>query len=295
MISLPKQKFKRLVKDLLAYDQEGALSRASWLSFLELENGNQGAQADDVIVSLTSIPQRIARLHICIESILQQELKPSRVILWLNAKDFPNLKNLPLPLRLQMRRGLEIYQCERNWSYNKLLHSLRHWPGGKIVTADDDVFYPVNWLRDLYSKHEENPNSITCHRARMILLQPDGSLSEYRKWPDRGEQLVHPSHLVFPIGVGGVLYPPECLHQDVFDTDLAYSLCPRADDIWFKIMAFRKGTTSVATGPDRPHPSVIIGSQKTSLYTSNLFCGGNDQQLKSVLNHFQIEAQSFMD
>ena len=46
-----------------------------------------------------------------------------------------------------------------------------------------------------------------------------------------------PSFLNFLTGVGGVLYPPNSLHQDILSQEGFSSLCPNADDIWFWAMA----------------------------------------------------------
>ena len=45
------------------------------------------------------------------------------------------------------------------------------------------------------------------------------------------------SYLNLFTGVGGVLYPPNSLNDNVTNYDLANELCPNADDIWFWAMA----------------------------------------------------------
>ena len=59
---------------------------------------NLSGVSDDnnIIVSLTSFPQRIYEIHYTIFSLLNQTVKPSKVILWLAKEEFPNLeKDLP--------------------------------------------------------------------------------------------------------------------------------------------------------------------------------------------------------
>jgi hypothetical protein len=95
--------------------------------------------------------------------------------------------------------------------------------------------------------------------------------------------------------VSGALYPPGVLHEDVFNTDLAEKLCPHADDIWFKVMAFRKGTRGVATSFTAPHLPQIQGSQLYNLQTKNVGSGGNDLQISAVTGQFSILPKSFFN
>ena len=51
-----------------------------------------------IVVSLTSFPIRINKLWIVIESILRQDYKPDKIILWLSKEQFPNFDLLPKTL-----------------------------------------------------------------------------------------------------------------------------------------------------------------------------------------------------
>ena len=44
----------------------------------------------ELIVSLTSYPDRMYDIHYCIYSLLKQSLKPNKIILWLGEEQFPN-------------------------------------------------------------------------------------------------------------------------------------------------------------------------------------------------------------
>ena len=64
----------------------------------------------EVIVSLTTYGKRLYDVYLAIESIMQQSMKPNRIVLWLGDE----LKNRPLPriLGFQQQRGLEIVFCK---------------------------------------------------------------------------------------------------------------------------------------------------------------------------------------
>lgn len=287
-----KYKFKRIIKDVLGLDDEGKLSRSAWLSSV-YSRPRQTNDIEDVMVSLTTIPSRIDRVHVSIESILRQSIRPVRVVLWLSDRSFPDINQLPTPLIKQMERGLEIHQCDTDWPHQKLLPSLNKWPNATIVTADDDIIYPVDWLEDLCSVYKQNPNTIVCRRARVMALDQAGGFAKYETWSLKGRQLTYPSHLIFPTGVNGTLYPPGVLHDDVHDLRQAEILCPKADDIWFKVMAFRKGTKCIATSSGTDELPAIQGSQAIALQYVNVSGGKNDAQLNAVLKYYNIIPQDF--
>ncbi|WP_416861963.1 hypothetical protein, partial [Helicobacter ganmani] len=108
-----------------------------------------------LIASLTSYPLRIPTLHYTLYSLLTQTLKPHKLILWLSKEEFPNKEqDLPSSVLDFTNHGLEIKWCEKNIkSYKKLIPTLQDYLNAIIVTCDDDVIYPKNWLSKLYNAY----------------------------------------------------------------------------------------------------------------------------------------------
>lgn len=196
-----------------------------------------------IIVSLTSFPQRMYDIHFGIYSLLTQSLKPDMVILWLGEDKFPNKeKDLPKDIIKLMSYGLTVRFCKDIRSYTKLIPALREFPNDIIVTADDDIFYEKNWLKLLYNEYLKVPNAIHCHRANGITFTK-GEIDADKKWisPNKmkssGASFTH-----FLTGVGGVLYPPNCLYKDVLNEEKYLECAPRHDDAWFWAMAVLNDT-----------------------------------------------------
>ena len=79
-----------------------------------------------VIISLTSYPLRINYVHKTIKSLLEQTLKPKKIILWLAESEFPN-KNKDLPKNLLLLKNNIVsikYYKENIKSYKKLIPTL---------------------------------------------------------------------------------------------------------------------------------------------------------------------------
>ena len=193
-------------------------------------------ECSNVIISLTSFTERINEVPYTIYSLLNQTLKPKKVVLWLADDEFPNKEyDLPESLLKLKNNGLNIKWCDNLKSFKKLIPSLKEYPSDIIVTADDDVFYPECWLESLYNTYLENKNSIICMRCRKIVVKDNG-FDKYENWM-LSQGFEDASYLNLMTGIGGVLYPPNSLNNKVMDYDLAAKLCPDADDLWFWAMA----------------------------------------------------------
>lgn len=238
---------------------------------------------NSLIVNLTSFPPRFRTLHLTLESLLQQDVAPDRLILWIAHSD---MAALPRRVTELTARGLEIRACDDLRSYKKLVPALDAFPGSFLATADDDVYYPPEWLRTLADGVEPEVPTIICHRVNRIAYAEDGSLKPYRQWADDVQDVAarRPSTDLVPIGVGGVLYPPNCLASETSRADLFGTLAPQGDDLWFFWMARRVGTRFKKVG-DRFPRITWPGSQRDHLFARNEF-GGNDRQIAQLIASF---------
>lgn len=247
---------------------------------------------DDVIVSLTTYPARFDSCIHAIRSILRQTCKPSRIELYVSREETDN-HPLPQSLTDLTNAGLRIEIVPRNiGSYAKLIHALERWPEKTIVTADDDKLYPPSWLAGLVGKHRQTPGVIFCQRARLMIGRSD-NWQPYSDWTDCHSAT--PGAAVFPLGVGGVLYPPNCLHREVIDIDAALALAPTSDDIWFKLMAWRNRTQHCQIGISPMKYGSVPNSSNSALHKTNVALGGNDAALSNVARRFGFVPGSVLD
>ncbi|WP_052238182.1 glycosyltransferase [Vibrio sinaloensis] len=250
-----------------------------------------GIDRNEVIVSLTSFGKRVSEIGFCLESVFRQSYKPDRVILWLSKSEF-NPSNLPLVLTKYMDLGLEVKFCDDFRSHKKYYESFKQWPDSIIITLDDDVFYPESTLKQLIQTYNENPDCISCHRAHLI-LKDGGNLRRYTNWGFASPGTVGPSLSLMAIGVGGVLYPPGKLHDDVLNSSVFLEKCLYADDIWLKIMSVRLSTPVVKVSKYSKTLFSISSNEKYELSQSNVLEGGNDKQLRDVMRFYDIKCDDF--
>ncbi|PID28374.1 MAG: hypothetical protein CSB55_05245 [Candidatus Cloacimonadota bacterium] len=241
------------------------------------ESGISGKD-DNLIVSMTTFGKRTDKVYLTVETLFRQSVKADKIILWL-AKDEFNPNNIPESLKRCIKRGLTVDFCKNIRSYKKLIPTLRKYSGYKIVTVDDDVFYPENFLEDFVKAYEDDPGSVYCTRARKIHSDRDYEYWENIIEPERGLD-------VMPIGCGGVFYPPEVFHEDILKENLFWEMARFGDDIWFKAMTLLNNYPCKLIKKQKDFP-IVPDTQNYALWDDN-FSGRNDKQIKKVFDYYNL-------
>jgi hypothetical protein len=251
------------------------LLERDWLAYGRHYGARRGA---DVVVSLTSYPPRFATLHLTLKSLLSQSLAPARVVLWIAHGDMDKLPPAVTALRAA---GLEIEACDDTRSYKKMIPLLQQGETRTIVTADDDVYYWRDWLRQLAESRTAGKLEVVCHRMHRMRLGADGLPLPYNDWEFEAAN-DESSRLNFPTGIGGTLYPAGVFGPEVLDVAAFTRLCPRGDDIWFWWMARARGAT-FRRARARHEIYCWDGSQEVALWLDNVGARYNDDQIQAMI------------
>ncbi|WP_174507951.1 glycosyltransferase family 2 protein [Klebsiella oxytoca] len=244
------------------------------------EKLSQGNVAKDVVVSLTTHGERIASVYITIESILSGNVKPERLILWLdNEKAFINLS--PELVRLK-RRGVEIKLSKNFGPHTKYYpYIIENTYSEFLVTADDDIIYPSFWLGDLHEAAiSSSGKSIICHRAHNILFDDEKKFLPYNSWcacTSTDESIGF-----FATGVSGVIYPKAFQQCLSFSGDAFLDVCPKADDVWLHYIALREGFKIKQLTRKSVHFMTVDNTQHLGLMNSNVDMSHNDIQINKT-------------
>lgn len=227
---------------------------------------NEERRKPAIIVSLTSYPARINTVHITVNTLLNQTLKPNKVILWLAREQFDDV---PEELKKLERYGLTIKWCDEDLkSYKKLVPALLKYPDDIIVTADDDVYYDSCMLEHLYKAYLKNPCNIYVRRA--VRLAFDGVCLKGispRKYLYRNERTTSFFNQI--MGGSGCLYPPKSLYKDVTDISKIKRLVPTHDDAFFWAMAVLNDTKIQVVDGFDADLDYVEGTQDVGLIHQN--------------------------
>jgi hypothetical protein len=227
-------------------------------------------------------------LHLSLKSIIEQSLKPNKIILWLYEKEFPQKeKDIPKKVLEFKSQGLIIEYYPINLkSHLKLIPSLKKYPNSIIITIDDDINYEKDMIKKLYKSYLDNPNDINAHRITKMKLNKKKKKFDTIKG---GLDYYHnATYLNILNGVGGVIYPPNCFNNDIFNETLMFKLAKTNDDLWFWTQAVLKGIKIKVVEKGYPTPKIIVDSQKIALWKINnigpkLFW----KDLNKILNYYK--------
>ena len=239
-----------------------------------------------IIISLTSYGRRITKsiVYYTLVSLFRQKKQPHRIILWLDESWIK--KTIPSKITRLTLYGLEIRFFKDIKSYKKLIPTLIENPDSIIITVDDDMIYHKNLIKSLVNGYKKDGN-IQCTVASCP-LDHNKKLLPYNSW--RSIYFERENDYIVPIGVGGVLYPPNSLSIEALNEKAFTTLAPRADDLWFWAMAKLNGSKHSfvkLNGSNYSFDAIYQFFHKGSALThSNSGECYNDVQLNNILKAY---------
>lgn len=252
------------------------------------QNGlNTTPRDKKVIVSLTSFPARIEDVWIVIECLFRQSFKADKIILWLSKPQFEGVE-LPEKLLAQQERGLEIIFVDDDLrSHKKYLYAFEQFPNDYIITVDDDLYYDENLLSNLVNLKRRYPESVVTNRAHELSFDKNGKILPYHNWSHNSISS-KPSFTIVQTGGFGTLYTKQDVDESYNDLDTIKEHIPFADDLWLKVQTLLASKKVVTNKKYNKDPLSIKKSQLEKLVNRNVHDGGNNQQLRAVLDHFKL-------
>lgn len=245
----------------------------------------------EIVVSLTSFPAAIEYAILAVKSILRGKLLPDKLVLYLTFEQFREC-GIPEEL-LKLEKENDVFEI-RDYpidirSYRKLIPALKDFPESIIVTVDDDVDYDENMLKDMISMHKLYPEAVIANRAKVADISKPYKKWKKLRWYDFiGRSIKIDPHII-QTGVGGVLYPPHSLKEEMIDESLFVKLAPTTDDIWFWAAAISNGKTIIPMPYGRHNKPKELGKPRNlSLKMVNFKNGtsSNDEAVKVILAYY---------
>lgn len=132
--------------------------------------------SEKIYVTLTSWQGRINFIHKNLEILLNNTIKPTKIILNLAIEEFPK-KYLELPKEilslLKENKNFQIFWVKKNnYVFKKLIPTINRYKKGLIITLDDDILYPNNVFEKMincyYSLGANNPVSFGTNSSDWI-------------------------------------------------------------------------------------------------------------------------------
>ena len=291
-----EQKYQALEIKELQIQQK--LERIERLLEMSSYGVTQEKRKRQIIVTFTSYGKRIYTVPLVLERLINQTVRPDRIILYLSEENFPG-KEKDLPERLlEMRQfGIEIRWCEGDIrSYKKIIPALEEFPEDILITIDDDIYYDLDLIEKLYDSYKRFPEAISALRVHKMEFDEENQLLPYNEWKNQYSEILNePSMWLFPTTGGGTLFPPHSLSEEVMNKEKFMELCPNADDVWIKFMAVLNNTPVVLAAPCKKL-EYIAETQEDSLWKLNVT--ENDGQIAKLLevyNTYPADGETLLE
>jgi hypothetical protein len=234
--------------------------------------------SSSLVVTMTTHGKRLGRVHVALESIARGRSRPRRLMLWLD----DDLQATPPAVERLRRRGLEVFTVAPglgvHTKYYPYVSSLPHHTLA-MVTSDDDIIYPTDWLEGLELASRRDPTIVHCYRAHRLLLDGDKIMS-YASWPPCTDTA--PSILTFGTSVSGQVFPPAFLDILRDEGTGFLEVAPKADDVWLHRVAVAHDVPVAQLTPEPRHFPFTPRTQEVGLYFTNAWEAGNDNQVQAT-------------
>ena len=234
-------------------------------------------------ISLTSWPPRYDSLPLVLMNLLDQDLLPSNIFVWIAAKDFNLLDSKVIEIFEQSIVSFcktEDFGPHKKWLPLVLESDLT------FVICDDDIFYPKSWYRTLIDSDDER--ACVGHRCHQLELSSEREILPYSLWKKDVRIERQSSHLLTAIGCGGVMIHPHRISSRFRNWELISELCPMSDDTWLKLAHIDSCIPYMKTSYYFPYID-YMDSQQVSLMQTNVNLGGKDAMLHKSLSNLSLD------
>lgn len=225
--------------------------------------------SQSVIVSLTSYGQRLTKIHETINSLLNQTVKPYKIVLTLFTED---IVFLPEEIKqLESDGVIEIIFTDIDLkSHKKYFYVMKKYRGFPIITVDDDCIYTEDFVESLLNSYINHPNCVSARRVHLMKYNEKNFAYGYESFEKNIKTVLTPSFDLLATGCGGILYPPNCFNLSDKNIE-EIRQCITADDIYLKYMEQKLSIPIVYVPNKKNNPSMLTDFyNNTGLYKTNI-------------------------
>jgi hypothetical protein len=196
-----------------------------------------------VIVSLSTVPDRINNLRPTIRRLLDQTRPPDEIVVAIPEFSVREQRPYIVPKYMSQLPRVRVLHCAEDWGpATKFIGAIQdELKAGRdnslIMVVDDDRIYPRDSLETYLYYSEQLPNAALCFRGAAMPSTLD--------WDDakmiHGRDVREPRPVAVITGCGSYLVKPRFFDQSLWDYSEAPSVAFYIDDIWISALLSRRG------------------------------------------------------
>jgi hypothetical protein len=230
-----------LVADYLFYFRPKRRRQQAFIR--EILSGPSSFQSPRMIVSLSTLPDRIGRLRPTLEALLSQTRPPDEIVLAVPKFSIRQNRGYTLPSYLLQMPRLRLLLCDNDWGpATKFIAVVQdEMAAGRndtlIMVVDDDRIYPSNSIEIYRHYNAKLTDAALCFRG--------GPIPRSLNWRDNkmefGVDLQRPKRTAVMTGCGSYLIQPRFFDSSLWDYSAAPDGAFYMDDIWISGCLERNG------------------------------------------------------
>jgi glycosyl transferase family 2 len=196
-----------------------------------------------VIVSLSTVPDRINNLSPTIRSLLNQTRPPDEIVLAIPEFSIREQRPYVVPKYISRLPRVRVLHCAEDWGpATKFIGAIQdELAAGRqntlIMVADDDRLYPRDAIETYLYYNEQLPDAALCFRGAAMPSTLD--------WDDakmiRASELREPRQVAVITGCGSYLIQPRFFDESLWTYSVAPQVAFDIDDIWISGWLSRRG------------------------------------------------------
>jgi Glycosyl transferase family 2 len=234
----------------------------------QLLSNSQPSTHGRVIVSFTTLPDRILNLEPTIRSLLEQTRPPDEIVLAIPKFSIRQNAEYVVPAYLSSIPKLRILRCEKDWGpatkfIPVIQEELANGRGDTLImVVDDDRVYPRNAFEIFLHHHNKIPNAVLCFRGALI----PRNLTWFLPRIFRASQIRETKRVAVITGTAGYLIQPRFFDATLWDYSHAPESAFYVDDIWISGCLARRGIERYVVPASSMMRSVRSQSGTMNLY-----------------------------
>ena len=196
-----------------------------------------------IIASLSTLPDRIAKLGPTLQCLLNQTRPPDEIVLSIPPFSLRQKKAYVIPPALAAISQLQIVRCDRDWGpATKFIPTIQRElvadrAGTLIMVVDDDRIYPRDAIETYLHYQEQLPDAALCFRG--------GEMPRSLDWDEAkmtyADLIREPRPVAVVTGCGSYLIQPRFFDEALWDYSNAPAGAFFMDDIWISGCLDRRG------------------------------------------------------
>src|SRR5438445_7957570 len=221
-----------------------------------------------VIVSLSTVPERMGNLGPTVRSLLRQTRPPDEIVLAIPEFSIREQRPYAVPKHVSRWPRMRVLHCQKDWGpATKFIPIVREeLAAGRgntlIMVVDDDRIYPRDALETYLHYNKQLPDAALCFRGAAMPQNLDWRNAKMI----RASELREPQPAAVITGCGSYLIQPRFFDESLWD----YSRAPQGafymDDIWISGCLARRNVKRYVVPASAMMRSVLRQHRTLSLH-----------------------------